>query len=116
MHPCLSVDDILRVLARILDESEAKTTVVALACCCKAFEEPMLDELWRTQDELGPLLKCFPQDVWKEEDGCLVSLSAKLITFLQTQPFDLKSLSIESRRKRNGLTPESTLGECGSSQ
>ena len=73
MHPCLSVDEILRLLARVLVASEANATVVALACCCKTFEEPMLDELWRVQDRLNPLLKCFPQDVWMEEGETFVS-------------------------------------------
>jgi len=34
----------------------------------------------------------------------------------RTQSFDLKSVLTGSRRKRNGLTPESTLEERGSSQ
>ena len=79
MHPCLSVDEILRLLARILARSEAKTTVVTLACCCKTFEEPMLDELWRAQERLIPLLKCFPQDVWMREGGAFVSPPTALI-------------------------------------
>ena len=63
MHPCLSVDEILRFLARTLVSSGAKTAVVALARCCKTLEEPMLDELRGTQYQLTPLLECFPQDI-----------------------------------------------------
>ena len=73
MHPCLSVDEILRLLARTLAASKANTTIVVLACCCKIFEEPMLDELWRAQGRLTPLLKCFPQDVWIGEGQTFVS-------------------------------------------
>jgi len=79
MHPCLSVDEILRPLARILVASEAKTTVAALARCCKTFEEPMLDELWKTQDRLTPLLKCFPKGVWTEKGQTFVSPPTALI-------------------------------------
>jgi len=79
MHPCLAVDEILRLLARILAASKANTTAVALACCCKTFEEPMLDELWRTQDRLTPLLKCFPRYVWMEEGRTFVSSPMALI-------------------------------------
>ena len=73
MHACLSVDEILRLLAYELVDSEAKATAVSLACCCKIFEEPVLDELWETQDRLTPLLKCFPHDAWEEKDGDFVS-------------------------------------------
>ena len=65
MHPCLRLDEIIRFLASDLVESEAKRTVVALACCCKTFEEPVLDVLWETQDKLIPLLKCLPEDTWE---------------------------------------------------
>jgi len=73
MHHCFSVDEIIRVFVRELVASKAKATVVALACCCKSFEEPALDALWETQNRLTPLLKCFPRDVWEEEDGKFVS-------------------------------------------
>ena len=73
MHPCLGVDEILRLIASELVTSGTKATAAALACCCKSFEDPMLDALWRKQYELTPLLKCFPQDVWNEEDESFVS-------------------------------------------
>lgn len=73
MHPCLNVDEIVRLLACELVASEAKATAVSLACCCKNFEDPVLDTLWDMQDQLRPLLKCLPQKVWKEEDGNFVS-------------------------------------------
>ena len=73
MHLCLSVDEILRLIASELVTSGTKATAAALACCCKSFKDPMLDALWRKQYELAPLLKCFPQDAWNEEDGSFVS-------------------------------------------
>ena len=63
MHRCLRVDGIVRFLARKLVVSEAEATAVSLACCCKGFENPVLDELWETQVELTPLLKSLPADV-----------------------------------------------------
>jgi hypothetical protein len=65
MHACLRVDEILRFLACELVGSETKATAVALACCCKSFEDPALDALWGTQDRVLPLLKSLPGDVWK---------------------------------------------------
>ena len=76
MHHCFSVDEILRLLACTLVASEAKATAVALACSCRSFEDPVLDALWKTQDQLFPLLKSLPGDVWKVEAGRFVSLLA----------------------------------------
>ena len=72
MHTCLNVDEILRLIACELVASKGRTTAVALACCCKNFEDPVLDALWERQDRLTPLLKSLPGDVW---DGgeCTVS-------------------------------------------
>jgi hypothetical protein len=81
MHPCLGVDEIFRFLAYELVASEAKASIVALACCCKSFEDPALDILWETQDRLLPLLKSLPGDVWKG-DGCTVSASTTRVLFL----------------------------------
>jgi len=81
MHPCLNVDEILRLLACELVASEAKATAVSFASCCKGFQDPVLDALWETQDRLIPLLKCFPQEVWKEEDGRFVSYIMVFIFF-----------------------------------
>jgi hypothetical protein len=73
MHGCLNVDEILRLLACELVASKANATAVSLACCCRSFEDPALDALWETQDQLLHLLKSLPEDIWKEEGGRFVS-------------------------------------------
>ena len=72
MHTCLNVDEIIRLIAHEAAESKAKATAVALACCCRSFEDPVLDVLWETQENLLPLLRSLPGDVWNES-GCTVS-------------------------------------------
>ena len=72
MHQCLNVDEILRLFAHELVASGAKRTAVALACCCKSLEDPVLDALWEGQYRLLPLLKSLPGDVW-DEGGYAVS-------------------------------------------
>ncbi|KAF9786371.1 hypothetical protein BJ322DRAFT_1108227 [Thelephora terrestris] len=67
MHRCLSVDEILRIIACELVGSGLKATAVSLAHCCRSFQGPVLDTLWKTQYRLIPLLKCLPQGVWQEE-------------------------------------------------
>jgi hypothetical protein len=43
----------------------------------KAFHEPALDVLWRSQTSILPLLKTFPVEVWTEtgNPSTLVSLT-----------------------------------------
>ena len=64
MHPCLYVDEIIRRIAHELVTSGGEGTSVALACCCKSLEDPMLDVLWETKDSLFLLFKSLPRDVW----------------------------------------------------
>ena len=78
MHTCLNVDEIVRLIAGELVGSRGMATAVALACCCKSFEDSVLDALWMEQIELLPLLKTFPGDVWKE-GGCTVSVPAMCV-------------------------------------
>ena len=72
MHACLSVDEIVRLVARELVASGGEATAVALACCCKCLEDSVLDVLWVTQNRLLKLLKSFSGDVWNN-DKCTVS-------------------------------------------
>ena len=80
MHACLNVIEIVRLVACELVASRGGASAVVLACCCKSFEDPVLDALWATQDGLLPLLKSFPEDVWNE-GGCTVSALTKSIFF-----------------------------------
>jgi hypothetical protein len=88
MHVCLNVEEILRLIAYELVASEGKTIAVALACCCKAFEDPVLDALWETQDKLVPLLKSFPEAVWGYEGGNLVSATTASVSSIESFPIE----------------------------
>ena len=80
MHACLQVDEIVRIIAYELVSSQGRTSAVALACCCRSFEDPALDALWETQHLLTPLLKTFPEDVRNEGDSeCNVSAQATYV-------------------------------------
>ena len=72
MHRCLCVDEIMRLIAYELVASGGRATSIALACCCKSFEEPVLDALWGARNRLPPLLGSLPRDVWGGH-GCMVS-------------------------------------------
>lgn len=76
MHRCLNVDEIVRLIAHELVAAGRGAAAVALARCCKIFEDPTLDVLWRRQSQFIPLLKTLPEDIWGR-DGCDVSMAAK---------------------------------------
>ena len=97
MHACLNVDEIIRLIVHQLVRSRAKATAVALACCCKNFEDPVLDVLWETQDGLLPLLKSLPADVWNE-GGYTVSA-----------PITHTSFSLNSFIRKSFKRPPTTL-------
>ena len=82
MHPCLHVDEIVRLIACQLVAFEGGATAVALACCCKSFEGPALDVLWETQQLLDPLFKSLPGDIWR--DGYNVGVQQHLSSLYQT--------------------------------
>ena len=82
MHACLNVDEIIRLIACELAESNAEAAAVALACCRKNFEDPVLDVLWETQNRLLPLLKSLPGDVWNDGECTVSALTAPLSPFL----------------------------------
>jgi len=68
MHPCFHVDEILRHVASEVVASKGKGTAVALARCCKSFEDPVLDVLWETQEGLIPLFGSLPRGVWNDDE------------------------------------------------
>ena len=110
MHPCLSVDEIIRFVACELVASEAKGTAVALGCCCRSFQDPVLDVLWEEQDRLAPLLECFPRDVWKEEGSLVCQLMSFIFSALTVW---FRRLSRESRREQSGPVSVDMREECG---
>ena len=71
MHPCLCVDEIVRLVASELVASECKATTAALARCCRSFEHPVLDLLW---EDPGRLLRVCPKDArdYREDKVCLL--------------------------------------------
>ena len=50
-----------------------RATAVALACCCRKFEDPTLDALWKEQKRLSPLLNTFPKGILDKASKDLVS-------------------------------------------
>ena len=99
MHHCLYVDEILRHVASELVVYKGRASAVALACCCKSFEDPVLDVLWETQEGLIPLFGSLPRDVWNGGVGALTyPLSVHSTT--HPQPFRRLPTKLEWARFR----------------
>ena len=114
MHACLNVDEIVRLIAQeLVASSGSPGSAVSLACCCKSFEDPVLDMLWAKQYYLPPLLKSLPGDVWKEGGYSVSASTTCLFSLSLIIRFD--SPSRDSHRRRSGLVSGSTLEGCKSS-
>lgn len=56
-HKIFGIDEILRPIAGYVVDLDG-SSAIALACCCKAFEEPVLSMYWehRSLDKLASVL------------------------------------------------------------
>ncbi|KAI6132298.1 hypothetical protein EDD17DRAFT_285159 [Pisolithus thermaeus] len=107
MHPCLRITEILDLIIsfmvdeRIHEPGEVcgirHQDIARLARTCKAFKDPALDVLWRTQPSLSPLIMCLPNHLWtvkKEQSDWVVTLRE------EPSPKDWLSLQKYSHRIR----------------
>jgi hypothetical protein len=99
MHPGLCVDEIVRLVAHGLVAAKQNATAVALACCCKRFEDPVLDVLWRPQFQFSRLLETLPGGIWRP-DGFKVRVTKTILVLF------LLNYSIQQSFKRLPTTQE----------
>lgn len=65
MHPCWAIDEILQHILLCIDEGGKRGyTLAALATSCKNLYEPSMNHLWAKLDNIAPLIRCMPNDVW----------------------------------------------------
>ncbi|RDB21918.1 hypothetical protein Hypma_010807 [Hypsizygus marmoreus] len=60
MHHSLLINEITSLIFEELDSS----TLASIAGTCRAFTDPALDVLWRSQIDIGPLIRVMPGDLW----------------------------------------------------
>jgi hypothetical protein len=73
MHPCLALPDITENIVSFLglsnndliSERGNHRDLLVAAMVCKTWLNPGLDELWRVQRSIVPLLKLLPEDSWE---------------------------------------------------
>ena len=62
-----------RIALNADDRSVGSASLLALACCCKALEDPVMDVLWQRQRILHVIIKTLPADCWTVTDSVYVS-------------------------------------------
>lgn len=73
LHRCLQIFEVLSIIGEFIAEDRFVRSVISrwtndllsLALTCRTFLNPALNELWRRQSSLAPLLRCFPSDVYE---------------------------------------------------
>ncbi|KAJ7271295.1 hypothetical protein B0H12DRAFT_730836 [Mycena haematopus] len=50
-------------------ENDSAQTLAGLARTCKAFRDPALDLLWKSQSTVMNVLNCMPGDIWELDDA-----------------------------------------------
>jgi len=62
-----------RIALNADDGSVGSASLLALACCCKALEDPVMDILWQRQNILYNIVQTLPVDCWAVTDKVYVS-------------------------------------------
>ena len=71
MHPCLCVNEILRLIATYL--SDDGPTLYDMIQTCKLFHEAIIDILWEIIPGVQPLLQFIPEHTYtRDRNGDLV--------------------------------------------
>lgn len=66
MHRCLIVSELVGEIAKLVIECGGKRKdLVSLAITCHTLTETVLTVLWKQQQSLVVLFKCFPADMWR---------------------------------------------------
>jgi len=65
MNQIFYVEELVRQIAFNADHgSQGSASLLALACCCKTIEGPVMDVLWQRQESLHIILRTLPADCW----------------------------------------------------
>src|ERR1700733_14977482 len=76
MNQLFYVEELVQRVALSADGgSSGSASLLALACCCKTLESPIMDILWQRQKSLHIILRTLPTDCWIVMDKVYVSES-----------------------------------------
>ncbi|KAG5652647.1 hypothetical protein H0H81_004203 [Sphagnurus paluster] len=68
MQHCLSLPEIASIICGHLEDEGSFKGLSALAQTSRTFSEPAQDAIWREISSLKPLIRCMPEDLWREND------------------------------------------------
>ncbi|EIW78121.1 hypothetical protein CONPUDRAFT_156131 [Coniophora puteana RWD-64-598 SS2] len=66
MHRCLLILEVLSEICSHLSLQGEDSSLVSFARTCQALHGPALNQLWSCLTDFTPLVKCLPEDVWRE--------------------------------------------------
>ncbi len=109
MHKALHVDEILVMIfqiciksrigwplayptRRIRPDSECRSWFAEVTKTCRTFYEPAMDVLWQTLDDITPLFKCLPQNLWLETRDYSSYLRSYVVVFVSTSVYSQKGI------------------------
>ena len=74
MNQVFYIEELVRQVAFNADDGPpGSASLLALACCCKTLEGPVMDVLWQRQKCLHTILETLPADCWTITDKVYVS-------------------------------------------
>jgi hypothetical protein len=108
MHLCLKLVEIQRIIVESLERENStfRSDLLALAMSCSLLCETALDELWREQSSLLPLILTMPDDVWEKHpvnSGQFTLVESKLYPIWHMSLISPISLSNGHSSHRIGL-------------
>lgn len=73
MHQVFRLEELVRNISSCAESTrQGSVSLLALACCCKLLEGPVMDILWQRQVDLSIILKTLPVDSWTATKGIFV--------------------------------------------
>ncbi|KAF8349104.1 hypothetical protein F5887DRAFT_550757 [Amanita rubescens] len=103
-HRVLSCPDLVNLICGQCD----KATLTSLARTKRDISEITLDVLWRSIPDIGPLIRCMPEDLWeeREEPGKCIKLTLRrLILSTDWERFEINAMRI----RQLGVTDPSVI-------
>ena len=74
MNQVFYIEELVQRIASSADDEPAgSASLLALACCCKSLEDPVMEVLWQRQKDLQIVLRTLPADCWAVTNKVYVS-------------------------------------------
>ncbi|KAF8057525.1 hypothetical protein FPV67DRAFT_1527822, partial [Lyophyllum atratum] len=102
MHDCLLLQDIFSLVCiqLALGTGYPKRDLAALAQSCRALSETALEQLWYDMDDLRILIRCMPEDLWRNQGSPTVDKGAPIVFQRPIVPTDWPRFQVNAQKIR----------------